>query len=148
MTLRSAQQIADWYLAWSSDQDAELDNLKLQKLLYYTQGHALGERGSRVFSDEIQAWVHGPVVPAVYRRFKSYGGNPIDAEAELPETFDWDDYRDIEDFLQQVWNTYAKYASWTLRNMTHSEAPWSQHFNADERSATIPVSTLQAHFGK
>lgn len=146
MVKRTANQIADWLLAWSSEAEAELDNLKLQKLLYYAQGHALGGGREPIFTDEIQAWAHGPVVPAVYRRFRDYGGNPIDVDQALPDTFDWDEYRDIEAHLQLVWNTYAKYASWTLRNMTHGENPWMAHFDADERSSVIPIDALQDFF--
>jgi len=146
MIRRTAQQIADWYLAWADALDAELDNLKLQKLLYYTQGHALREFGEPIFVDELQAWAHGPVVPSVYRRFKHAGSSSIEVDSTLPSTFSWDDYRDVESFLQRVWNSYAKYASWTLREMTHREPPWLEHFSENERDAVIPVEALRAHF--
>ncbi|MER3386496.1 MAG: DUF4065 domain-containing protein [Microcella pacifica] len=146
MSARTANEVANWFLAWAESEDAELDNLKLQKLLYYAQGHAFAALGQELFNDEIQAWAHGPVVPSIYRRFKSCGASPIPAEQSVPSDFDWDDYRDVESFLQRVWNTYGKYASWTLRNMTHRESPWLEHFNADERSAVIPKSALRTYF--
>ena len=77
----SAELIARWFAAWAEAEDAEVSNLKLQKLLYYAQGHQLAERGTPLFDDEIQAWSHGPVVKDVYHRFKGFGsGNVV-----LPE---------------------------------------------------------------
>ena len=49
-----------------------VSNLKLQKLLYYVQGWHLGIYGEPVFSQPIQAWIHGPVVPYVFGKFKEY----------------------------------------------------------------------------
>lgn len=45
MTTHTARQVADWFLAWGDHSDAPPSSLKLQKLLYYAQGHHL--RGSR-----------------------------------------------------------------------------------------------------
>lgn len=144
--MHTAQEIADWFLAWAEDAEAELSNLKLQKLLYYAQGHSLGERGTPLFGDRIEAWAHGPVVPSLYRRFKVYGSGPIEPEAFIPESFDWDDYRDVEDHLIRVWNTYGHFAAWALRNRTHQEAPWLTTFNAAERDAVIPHDRMASFF--
>lgn len=144
--MHTADKISDWFLAWAEEEDAELSNLKLQKLLYYAQGHALAQTGKPLFSDRIEAWAHGPVVPKVYRRFKDCGSNPIDPDTYLPEAFDWDEYRDVEDQLIRIWNTYGKYAAWVLRNKTHKEAPWLSTFNADNRSAVISTDKMTNYF--
>ncbi|MEG7882903.1 Panacea domain-containing protein [Bacillus paranthracis] len=49
-----------------------ITHLKLQKLLYYAQGWNLGIHGELMFTDDIHAWVNGPVVPTIYNRFKRY----------------------------------------------------------------------------
>ena len=54
-----------------------MTNLRLQKLLYFGQLWSLRENGEPLFEDEIEAWPYGPVVPAVYHAYKSYGNNPI-----------------------------------------------------------------------
>ena len=54
-----AQTVAKWFIAWAEAEGEELSNLKLQKLLYYAQGHFLAERQGLLFSDQIQAWSHG-----------------------------------------------------------------------------------------
>lgn len=129
--MHTANDIADWFLAWAEAEDAELSNLKLQKLLYYAQAHHLGQTGTALFGDPIEAWAHGPVVPAIYRKFKRYGKNPIDPDKALPGSFSWDDYRDVEDHLIAVWNTYGKYSAWALREKTHREMPWRETFDHD-----------------
>ena len=39
-----ALTIAKWFIAWAEAEDEELSNLKLQKLLYYAQGHYLARK--------------------------------------------------------------------------------------------------------
>lgn len=145
----TARQLADWFLAWAEDvegDDAGLTNLKLQKLLYYAQGHYLGREGAPLFCDPIQAWAHGPVVPDVYHAFKRCGRGAIDAEAVLGSSFNWDDYSDVHDHLMSVWNTYGGYSAWTLREKTHREAPWIDAFEPDERSREITQDAMAKYF--
>lgn len=55
-----------------------VDNLKLQKLLYYSQAvHMVLNDGERLFNDNIEAWQYGPVVVCVYRKYKRCGFDTI-----------------------------------------------------------------------
>jgi uncharacterized phage-associated protein len=125
-----AREIARWFIAWADNIDAGISNLKLQKLLYYAQGRRLAESHERLFAEDIQAWAHGPVVPAVYHEFKEYGANPIDADVVLGEDFDWDDFKHVESCLLHTWDTYGSLAAWALRDKTHSEPPWREAFES------------------
>jgi len=51
--------------------DESLSPMKLQKLCYYAQGYALAE-GNELFSDDFQAWQHGPVVYDLYTKHQDY----------------------------------------------------------------------------
>lgn len=53
-----------------------ISNLQLQKILYFVQKDFL-KRGKIAFTDDIEAWRFGPVVPAVYYNFCGYGAMPI-----------------------------------------------------------------------
>lgn len=142
----TAMTIAKWFIAWAEDaEDTGLSNLKLQKLLYYAQGHHLASRGEPLFRDQLQAWSHGPVVPTVYHAFKDAGSGPITLADD--DDFEWTDV-DMEtaQFLGKVWNTYGGIAAWRLRNMTHDEAPWREHFVDGERGLVIPEESLRMHF--
>jgi uncharacterized phage-associated protein len=141
----SATTIAKWFVDWANTDDAELSNLKLQKLLYYAQGHHLAVHGRPLFHEDIQAWSHGPVVPDVYHYFKGFGSGPISLTDEDP--FEWDDVDPAtSQFLAKVWNTYGGTAAWKLRNMTHAEPPWMDHFAQGERYTVIPEDEIRAYF--
>lgn len=53
-----------------------VSNLQLQKILYYIQKDFLC-RDDLAFSDDIEAWQFGPVVPNVYYHFCGFGAMPI-----------------------------------------------------------------------
>lgn len=53
-----------------------ISNLQLQKILYYIQKVFL-QRGEIAFTDDIEAWQFGPVVPNVYYHFCGFGAMPI-----------------------------------------------------------------------
>lgn len=145
MGTRTALEIAYWFVAWAEQMDADLSQLKLQKLLYYAQGEHIGSTGAKLFSDEIQAWQHGPVVADVYQATKQYGRNPIDPDAFIPEDFNWDDYADIQDELVAVWRKYGIYSAWALREKTHSEKPWREAFYAG-KNVEITEAALKEFF--
>jgi uncharacterized phage-associated protein len=140
-----ALTIAKWFVAWAEAEDEELSNLKLQKLLYYAQGHHLAQRRAPLFGDAIQAWSHGPVVPQVYHAFKNSGNSSI----KLPpdDSFTWADVDPVTTrLLSKVWNTYGGYSAGRLRNMTHEETPWKRHFRPDERHTQVPVEEIEEYF--
>lgn len=89
--------VAKWFI-----NELHPEPLKLQKLLYLSQGFSFAFYDEELFSDEIEAWVHGPVVPNVYREYKHYQYNPIDIDYEIFE-FSEREY----DVLNYVKNTYA-----------------------------------------
>ena len=138
-----AIQIARWFVEWASAESADLSNLKLQKLLYYAQGWNLAKRGTPLFEEEIQAWSHGPVVPTVYRAFRDFGSGDITLDGD----FDWDSVDpETTQLLADVWSTYGVFGAWQLRNMTHDEPPWRDHFTSDERFIEIPIPAIEKHF--
>jgi uncharacterized phage-associated protein len=96
-----------------------VSNLKLQKLLYYAQGWHLGLHGTPLFSDEIQAWIHGPVVPSVFFSFRHFRWNPIEVPADLIN---------IEDskaaHIQSVFKAYGEFSATQLEALSHDESPW------------------------
>jgi uncharacterized phage-associated protein len=98
-----------------------ISNLKLQKLVYYSQGFHLAMYGKVLFDEDILAWEHGPVVESLYHIYKDYGANAI----PLPEGFNDSVLTDTEkSLLKEVYEVYGQFSAWKLRNMTHSERPW------------------------
>jgi uncharacterized phage-associated protein len=140
-----AATIAKWLIAWAEAERDEISNLKLQKLLYYAQGHYLGQRHKPLFRDPIQAWSHGPVVPDVYHEYKARGSSSIELAPDDP--FEWADVDDdTAEFLGMIWNTYGGFSAGRLRSMTHDEPPWRAHFRDDERHIVIPPAEIEKYF--
>lgn len=141
-----AKEVAEWFVNWAhaGEEPSDVTNLKLQKLLYYAQAHHLGQHGTPLFEDSIQAWSHGPVVPSVYRSYKRFGSNPV---RSVDRTFSWDRFpAPAMEYLATVWNTYGRFSAWQLRNMTHAETPWATHFDADKLGVEIPTDAIRAAF--
>ena len=98
-----------------------MSNMKLQKMLYYEQGFHLAVFGTPLFEEDIEAWMYGPVVPAVYEVYKDYGYNGIDP-GEVEEV----SLSDREQALfDEVYKVYGAYSAIGLMNMTHRESPWA-----------------------
>ncbi|HAT4175277.1 putative phage-associated protein [Clostridium perfringens] len=125
----SAQEIAKWFLIRdrSVNNELEISNLKLQKLLYYAQGVYLAITEKPLFSEEIVAWEHGPVVKNVYYKFRKNGGNIINYNPEEEDRAIITKIEEDEaarDTLEFVAEEFGQYAAWKLRDMTHEEKPW------------------------
>lgn len=119
MSKITASQVSDFFLAFAREHGDSLTNLKLQKLLYYAQGWYLGIHGKALFDEELEAWIHGPVVPSEYRRFKAYGFDPINGNIEEPTL-----PKKTREFLIDVYGTHARFSAWDLERATHEEPPW------------------------
>jgi uncharacterized phage-associated protein len=123
--MASAEAVARFFLwlAAQEPEEATLTPLRLQKLLYYAQGWALGSRGAPLFDSEFEAWQHGPVVREVYGTFAEHEGRPIPPNEgrEDPQLSDAD-----KRFVLWVWNNYRRFSASELWRMTHREPPWME----------------------
>lgn len=138
MTTYPTGQIADFMLAKASPELGDfISNLKLQKLIYYAAGVMAALRqdvDNPLFTDPIEAWTHGPVVPAQYHRFSHYGSGPI----PHIEGFDFDAFKPVDlQVLDDVYSFYGQYSAWKLRNMTHEEAPWISSHEQTDNTITL-----------
>ena len=121
------------------------DTLKLQKLLYFAQGASFCINDEELFPEEIEAWVHGPVVPVVYHKYKKHGYNPITTKYDI---------QGITEAQLEVLNTvvdaYGMYDGRQLEEITHRQTPWKyarQGLDPDERSdKTIPKDVICEYF--
>jgi len=118
----SVFDVANWFL-----QKEPMSHKKLQKLTYYAYAWALtlmnddpDEIHYYLFNDdEPQAWVHGPVFPSLYQRYKSNGWEDI-SPVEPTVSFSSEE----EDILNQVWSIYGDMTGNQLESITHKESPW------------------------
>lgn len=142
----NARAIANYMLYIMSDAFDDLTNMKINKLLYFAQGHYLKKYGVPLFDDTIEAWEHGPVVPEVYSAYKEYTDRPIenyDASALVEVT------PEAEEILYGVARKYGRYTASALRNMTHVVgSPWAQVYQGNHMHIEIPLSSIQSYFNE
>jgi uncharacterized phage-associated protein len=65
LPVTTAQEVANYFIRRAHDSGEFISNLKLQKLLYYSQAWHLAIFDRRLFPERFQAWVHGPVIPTL-----------------------------------------------------------------------------------
>ncbi len=136
-----ATAIAARIVHMAADAGDRIDHLKLQKLCYYAQGYSLALWQKPIFDDRIEAWEHGPVVPAVYHQYKEHGRISIPATGEKPELEQWR----IE-VLEMIYARLGWMTSWNLRNQTHMERPWHDVWRRDERGGEISRRAIYEFF--
>lgn len=77
----TAMDLSKYIVTKCANDKCPLSNLQLQKILYYVQMAYL-KRGEYAFSDPIEAWQFGPVIPNVYYKFCGFGAMPITRKFE------------------------------------------------------------------
>ena len=67
-------EVAKYFIikAYQDGEVATMTNMKVQKLLYYSQSLHLALFCEPLFDEEIQAWRYGPVCPPAYRFFSIF----------------------------------------------------------------------------
>jgi uncharacterized phage-associated protein len=119
MATFSVDLVADTLIHLARERNlSDLTNLKLQKLLYYAQAWNLAFSDECLFAEDIEAWVHGPVVPRVFRRFKALGWKTIDTKVNpLHGPY-------LASHLKLILTAYGSFSATQLERLTHSEDPW------------------------
>lgn len=131
----SVFDIANWFLL-----KGEMTQKKLQKLCYYAQAWCYALKGYRLEDTDYQAWIHGPVSPPLWERFKSFGYDPIKLKSSIKVIIAPED----EELLNDVWDTYGDETGNALEALTHREMPWIEArlgYDPDER-CTVVISPL------
>lgn len=122
----SAFTIANWFIERSKLAEVEggdrLSLLKLLKLMYYAEGTFLAYDKGSLFDEPFYAWVHGPIVYSVWRRFTN---TPYDLTFNDSEKSEFKKIsKEDGELLENVFQTFGTYSAWGLRNLTHGEKPW------------------------
>jgi uncharacterized phage-associated protein len=119
MAETNARQVADYVVSFLAQHGDLISNLKLQKLLYYSQAWYLALYDKPLFGQRIEAWTHGPAIPPVYGEFKKWAWNPIpppDKIRALPQR--------PESHVKEVIEVYGSFSAYQLERLTHQEDPW------------------------
>lgn len=97
----------------------ENSEMKLHKLLYLAQRESLALFGEKLFDEDFEGWVHGPVIPEL--RFFFETGYSALTRDELNSVSEREKY-----IISNVLDQYAQFETWALRNLTHEENSWKK----------------------
>ncbi len=112
-----ALDIAKYVVNKCTVEEHPVSNLQLQKILYYIQKDFLYRFNEPAFSEAIEAWQFGPVVPNVYYHFCGSGAMPIDITYEDVH-IENDEHRKCIDSIVENKRTMDP---WKLVNDTHKK---------------------------
>ncbi len=134
----TAQEVAKYVDSQCYSSERPVDNLKLQKMLYFLWiDYYKGGRGV-LFDDRIEAWKYGPVIPAVYMKYRSFIADPICVvEKDGLDQLD-------RDFLHPLVERYNRRSSASLVRETHEAgSPWYKAYkNGDGMREVIPYGDI------
>ncbi len=135
-----ASDIANYFIHRANlEEDGNITNMKLQKLLYYAQGFYLALFDQPLFVDEIKAWQCGPVISEIYSQYKNFGRNSLpETEGFNPEKID----PETRDLIDELYDVFGKYTGTVLTNLTHQEKPWM----STEKNSVIGHDVMRDYF--
>lgn len=149
-----AAHIANFILD-SADKDGvkDISILKLLKLVYIFFGWFWVIQEEELFTDEIEAWRYGPVIPSIYYELRGSGKKPIKERATLYDPFgDSDPYKpkiedeDTLETLNIIWVPYKNAPAKHLIALTHKEGtPWWNTYNGDKYQV-IPKDLIKNYY--
>jgi len=154
--------VCRYVINYSNRKDYGVSNLKLQKLLYFIQVYFLlnSDNNEPCFSERIEAWDFGPVVPVAYQEYKQYGSTDIpfvdsymDFDVNDPWNvsiieFDEDCITEKDkNLINDVVTRLADYSATDLVDITHHQAPWKDVY-VKHKNNEITNDSIRKYFSE
>jgi len=119
-----AVKVGEYFVRKFNRMGSPITHLKLQKMLYYSQGIAFGRCDKKLMEEKIVAWEHGPVIREVFNAYKGNEDRPL---PENPKLYlaEIENNEDVLNILEEAMSLYGVYDAWFLREKTHNEKPWA-----------------------
>ena len=138
----SAENVADFLLSLNDPEAGDaMSNLKLQKLLYYSQGFHLAIFDKPLFTEKVKAWQYGPVVEEIYNEFSEYSYGAIPIPRRISTKMFTEEQKNL---LKEIYEVYGQFSALRLMQMTHSEPPV---INTD-KGKVISHEKMKSYFKK
>ena len=94
-----------------------IDEMKLHKLLYFTQRECIIQTGEPLFNEPFSAWKYGPVIVSIRQLYKN------DMLHDMPSDEVVRKYKPVFD---KVFEQYAPKSSLSLSSLSHGECSWQR----------------------
>jgi len=117
--------------------------MSLLKLVYIAHGWHLEITGEPLIENHIEAWQYGPVIPDVYRAFRTQGISVQNIDPNHPS----DVSDDAKILLNQIYDIYGDMSPFKLSALTHVlGGPWETASTLGGAYAPIPDSLIRDHY--
>lgn len=131
-----ALDIAKYIIRWCDKNELRITNLQLQKILFFIQKESIRKRGYGIFSNRIEAWQYGPVVPDVFYQFAGFGAMKLVLYEDLFSDVSPKDIIDdkSKEIIEEILREYIHVSPWDLVAKSHvSNGAWSNSISMGEK---------------
>ena len=117
-----ATYIAKYIINEMNNINEEITQLKLQKLLYFTEAYYMAVYNKKeLFIDKFYAWTYGPVCKTIYDEYRIYSNLPILSDETNLQSID----EKISESIKIICNLFGKRTATELIRLTHMKnSPW------------------------
>lgn len=137
--------VSQYVIKYSNEQDYGISNLKLQKILYFIQVYFLLEKDEPCFDDKIEAWDIGPMISAVYAKYRRYANNNIPAENSKRVKYQAIITDADKQLINKVVDKFADRSVLGLTVLTQKQSPWINAYN-QKHGNEITIHALRLYF--
>jgi uncharacterized phage-associated protein len=154
-----AREIANFVLDRCDELGRDISNLSLQKIVYFCHVFVLTVLQRPLIGEEFEAWEWGPVMPYLYREFKSFGDGRISRRAtkldrasgaRIVANYAID--KEILALLTEVVDMYSQLPAYRLVQISHIKgSPWDQVWNHGKKinaGMRIPNALIAEYYSK
>ena len=112
---------------------AEIDEMKLHKLLYFVQRESIIQTGAPMFSATFWGWKYGPVIKEIRGLYKEGVFNQMQVYINDPND---------QHILDFAFDLYSSKDTWSLSRLTHGEISWinSRIGISEDAAGSNPIS--------
>lgn len=134
----SAIKVSRYIIKYSNENNLNISNLKLQKLLYFIQSHFLIQKNEICFTDEIKACDLGPIVQDVYDEYKHFGAGNIPFVFVSYEISKDSIKENDRKLIEEVIDEFSTFTASELSDLIKSQDPWIKTY---KRGKKINIDT-------
>ena len=121
-----------------------IDQLKLQKIIFYAAGEYAALTGAAMFPEPIEAWDWGPAIYDIWQEYRLY---EADGAIVVPESGDSSKLDELAvGCVDSALEQYGERSGANLIDLTHQEQSWKDAYLPGQRRTQIPLESLVESF--
>lgn len=129
--------VANYVLDFCERKGLSVTNLSLQKIVYFCHVWSLIDLGKPLIKHKFEAWAFGPVLPYLYREFRSYDrasitgrSTQLDLQDGSQRIVPYDFDLETKSLLSRVVGFYGRMRAGDLVELSHvAGGPWHTVWN-------------------